>query len=119
MNLYSQVIISSGHAIMTTRTLAHQQVVYEKFVSHLSIDQDLTPRQRLEKLRSVSVTDLLEAYKCTGSPIPNWQATVDGFLVKSLPKASDLQRVQYNQSIRRIIIGDCDEEVRCSPLITD
>lgn len=112
-NLYSQVVLSSGNAVMTTRTLAHQHGVYEKFLEHFSIPPNLSPQEKVDRLRSISVSDLLNAYYCTGSPLPNWQATVDGHLLERLPATSGLAQQKYDSRIRRIMVGDCEEEVRC------
>lgn len=111
--------MSSGHAVMTTRSLSHQQRVYEKFLEHLSIPNDLAPEQRLQRLRNVTAEELLDAYRCTGSPLPNWQATVDSILVEALPKTSTLRSAQYNQVVRRILIGDCEKEVIHSHEVMD
>ena len=111
-SLYHQAILSSGNAVVTTRTLNHQNRIYEMFIEHLSIPSNLPPHERLDRLRSVSVDELLDAYQCTGSPMPNWQATVDGNLLHDLPAASQLPHYTYPSTIRRIMVGDCEKEVR-------
>lgn len=109
--LFHQAVIMSGNAVLTSRTLAHQDAIYRMFLKHLRIPDEITALEKVERLRVVPVEELLQAYSCTGSPLPNWQATVDGFLLEEQPKASILSQLDYGPHVKRIIIGDCQREV--------
>ncbi|RSL89379.1 hypothetical protein CEP52_014920 [Fusarium oligoseptatum] len=82
--LLYQAVIISGNAVMTSRELEHQQRIYDKFLEHLQIPLTLPPADRLARLRAVKQQDLTSAYGCLGSPLPNWQATVDGVVLKNV-----------------------------------
>ncbi len=110
--LFKQAVLMSGNAVLTTRPLAHQDNIYRKFLSHCKIPETIPAAERVEQLRNVSTDDLLEAYIATGQIIPNWQGTEDGFLIESLPTFSGLSAQTYGPHIQRIIVGDCDKEVR-------
>lgn len=109
--LFRQAAIMSGNAVLTTRSLTHQTAVYQKFLSYFKIPETLSAEEKVQKLRSVSTKELLQAYTCTGTPFPNWQATVDGFFLKELPIYSTLAEQSYGTHVQRIIIGDCHREV--------
>ncbi|EXJ58735.1 hypothetical protein A1O7_06165 [Cladophialophora yegresii CBS 114405] len=108
--LFSQAVIMSGNAVLTTRSLEHQEGIYQKFLAHLQIPSDIAASDKVQRLRDVPVNELLNAYIATGSPLPNWQATVDGFLLDDLPRSSTIGDQQYDTYVRRIIIGDCEKE---------
>ncbi|ETI22298.1 hypothetical protein G647_06371 [Cladophialophora carrionii CBS 160.54] len=108
--LFSQAVIMSGNAVLTTRSLEHQEGIYQKILAHLQIPSDIHALHKVQRLRDVPVNELLDAYAATGSPLPNWQATVDGFLLDELPRSSTIGKQQYDRCVRRIIIGDCEKE---------
>ncbi|CAG9977217.1 unnamed protein product [Clonostachys byssicola] len=103
---------SSGasNAVIASRELDHQQHVYDKFLEHLGISANMPPNQRLEMLRSIKQEDLVAAYVCLGSPLPNWQATVDGVVVEALPNCDGLANQVYAPSIKRVMAGFCEQE---------
>ncbi|RSL53249.1 hypothetical protein CEP54_010502 [Fusarium duplospermum] len=108
--LLYQVVIISGNAVMTSREPEHQQRIYDKFLEHLQIPLTLPPANRLARLRAVKQQDLTSAYGCLGSPLPNWQATVDGIVLKKLPTCNGMSSQTYAPSIKRILVGDCEQE---------
>lgn len=109
--LSNQAVIISGNAVMTSRELEHQQRIYDKFLEHFQIPLTLPPTERLARLRAVNQQDLTSAYECLGSPLPNWQATVDGVVLKTLPTYKGISSQTYAPSIKRIVVGDCEHEV--------
>lgn len=113
--LFSQAVVLSGNAVMGTRELQHQQHIYDKFLEKLQISSSLPPDERLKKLRASPPNDVISAYACLGSPMPNWQATVDGVVLETLPTCKDLAKTVYATSINRILVGDCEQEVRQAP----
>jgi len=98
--------------------MAHQNNIYAKIIKHLGIDNLSSREERIEKLRSVSVEDLIGSYIALGSPVPSFQATVDGYYLKSLPRCSTLPKQVYDPSLKRLLIGDCaDEGLIFAPII--
>ena len=115
--LFSQAVIMSGNAVLTSRSLEHQEGIYQKILAHLQIPSDIDALDKVQRLRNVPVNELLDAYIATGSPLPNWQATVDGFLLDELPRSSTIGNQQYDAYVRRLIIGDCEKEVSSRPIL--
>lgn len=111
--LFTQVGLFSGNAVIASRSLEQQSERYRKLINHLSIDSNLPGHERLQRLREVEADELTAAYICTGSALPNWQATVDGFLLRDAPKASNLKNVTYPDHIKRLLVGVCQREVSC------
>ncbi|CAH0057774.1 unnamed protein product [Clonostachys solani] len=108
--LLQQAIVISGNSVIASRELDHQQHIYDKFLEHLGISTNLPSNQRLERLRSIKQEDLVSAYICLGSPLPNWQATVDGVVLEALPTCDGLANQVYAPSIKRIMVGFCEQE---------
>ena len=92
------------------RGLKHQQAVYEKIIDHLKIERDKSPKEKLQALREVPADDLVNSYIALGTPVPSWQATVDGYFLKMIPTASNLPLQKYPPSLKRVLIGDCAAE---------
>ena len=109
--LFSQAVMMSGNAVLTSRSLEHQEGIYQKILAHLQIPSDIHALDRVQRLRVVPTNELLDAYIAIESPLPNWQATVDGFLLDELPRPSTIGNQQYDAYVRRIVIGDCEKEV--------
>lgn len=110
--LFNQAVVLSGNAVMGTRELELQQHIYEKFLEKLQISFDLPPEERLKMLRATPPKDVISAYDCLGSPMPNRQATVDGVVLERLPTCKRLAETVYATSINRVLVGDCEQEVR-------
>ncbi len=112
--LFKQAAIMSGNAVLTTRSLIHQSKIFQKFLYYLQVPETLSGAEKIQRLREVSTEKLLEAYICTGTPLPNWQATVDGFFLDEIPRYSTLPKQVYGSHVQRIIVGDCQREVNSS-----
>lgn len=107
---FSQAVLQSGVAPLTVRGMTHQNDIYAKVIKHLGIDTLGSKEERINKLRSVSVEDLIQSYIALGSPVPSFQATVDGYYLQNLPRCSQLPKQVYDSSLKRLLIGDCAEE---------
>ena len=107
---FNQAILQSGVATLSVRSLEHQQALYEKIVDHLKIEADKSPKERLQDLREVPADDLVNSYISLGTPVPSWQATVDGYFLKGIPTVSNLPLQKYPPSLKRVLIGDCAAE---------
>lgn len=79
-------------------------------MSQLKIPVDGSPKDQLRALRNVSADDLVLSYIALGSPVPAWQATVDGYFLKQNVEASTLSSQKYHSSLKRILMGDCASE---------
>jgi hypothetical protein len=106
---FSQVILQSGVAPLTVRGIKHQQAVFDKISAHLQIDSALIPADQVRRLRELPVEDLLKSYIAIGV-MSSWQATMDGYYLKTLPKFSQLPSQTYHSSLKRLLIGDCKAE---------
>jgi hypothetical protein len=107
---FQQAILQSGVGSLTVRSEKHQNGVYEKIATKLNIRADGSPKERLEALRDVSADDLLLSYIALGSPVPAWQATVDGYFLANNCTVSTLSSLKYDSSLKRLLIGDCADE---------
>ncbi|EXJ70043.1 uncharacterized protein A1O5_07116 [Cladophialophora psammophila CBS 110553] len=103
--LFNQAVIMLGNTFLTSRSLELQEGIYQTILAHLRTPSDMPTLDRIRRLRDVPANELLDAYIATGSPLPNWQATVDGFLLDELPRPSRIGNQQYDAYVRRIIIG--------------
>lgn len=90
--------------------MAHQNDVYARVISHLKFDKPSLVEERIRQLREVSVEDLMGSYQALGSPVPSWQATVDGYYLRDLPRCATLPEQAYDPHLKRLLIGDCAEE---------
>jgi hypothetical protein len=107
---FNQVILQSGVSSLTVRNIKHQNNVYEKVLQHLKIPEDVSSKDKLQALRNVSADDLVLAYIALGSPVPAWQATVDGYFLANNSSPSSLSSLKYHPSVKRLLIGDCAAE---------
>jgi hypothetical protein len=71
---------------------------------------DTLPKDRLRALREVPADDLVLSYIALGSPVPAWQATVDGYFLNKNVTASTLSSQKYHSSFKRVLMGDCAAE---------
>ncbi|KAH9204802.1 Alpha/Beta hydrolase protein [Leptodontidium sp. 2 PMI_412] len=107
---FNQVILASGVASLTVRSLKHQQVIYDKIAARLGVQEHQTARERLKALRGVPADELVNSYVALGAPVVSWQATADGVFLKQTPSVSNLPFQKYDPSLRRVLIGDCAHE---------
>jgi carboxylesterase type B len=106
---FSQAILQSGVAPLSVRGIKHAQSIFDKITGHLDIDA-LPLKEKVQALRDASAEDLVKSYIALGSPLPSWQATVDGHFLKTLPRFSTLSLQTYDPSLKRLLIGDCAAE---------
>lgn len=102
---FNQVILASGVASLTVRSLKHQQVIYDKIAARLGVQEHHTARERLKALRGVPADELVNSYVALGAPVVSWQATVDGVFLKQTPSVSNLPFQKYDPGLRRVLIG--------------
>jgi carboxylesterase type B len=107
---FQQAILQSGVGSLTIRSAQQQETVCEKLMSRLRIPAEASPKDKLRTLREVSADDLVLSYIALGSPVPAWQATVDGYFLKQNVAASTLSSQKYHSSLKRILMGDCAAE---------
>ncbi|OQU95216.1 hypothetical protein CLAIMM_01455 [Cladophialophora immunda] len=107
---FTQAILQSGVAPLTVRTMRHHQSSYDKLLAHFKIESTLPPEGQLRALRDVAADDLVKGYVALGSPFKSWQAVVDNYLLKELPRFSTLSSVQYPASVKSLLLGDCAAE---------
>ncbi|RDL31820.1 Uncharacterized protein BP5553_09222 [Venustampulla echinocandica] len=107
---FNQAILQSGVAPLTVRGMKHHQDLFDKIASHFQLDLALPLDDQISRLRELPTEDLIKSYIATGSPMPSWQAAVDGYYLKTLPKFSQLLSQTYHRSLKRLLIGDCDAE---------
>jgi carboxylesterase type B len=108
--LFKQAVIMSGNAVLTTRSLSHQNAIFKKFLFYFQIPETLSGPEKVQRLREIPMEKLLEAYICTGTSLPNWQATVDDFFLDEIPRYSTLPKQAYGSHVQRLIVGDCQRE---------
>lgn len=107
---FSQAILQSGVGLRHADTMEKMQAKYDKFAAFHKIQGNATPAERLQALRDVTSEDFVNGYSALGPPIMPWQATIDGYFIKSATGVLEAASVKYHSSLKRLLIGDCQTE---------
>uniref|UniRef100_A0A0B7KAF2 Carboxylesterase type B domain-containing protein n=1 Tax=Bionectria ochroleuca TaxID=29856 RepID=A0A0B7KAF2_BIOOC len=110
--LFSRVISMGGHALlMAPIPLETANEAYAKVVDCLGL-RDLSPAQRVEKLRTIPHKDIIDKVP---SNIPN-RPVIDGALFQRALTAQDVENATDTESIpgkawcQDLLIGDCQAD---------
>jgi carboxylesterase type B len=111
--LFSRVISMGGHALlMAPIPLETANEAYAKVVDCLGL-RDLSPAQRVEKLRTIPHKDIIDKVP---SNIPN-RPVIDSALFQRALTAQDVENATDTESIpgktwcQDLLIGDCQADV--------
>lgn len=107
---FHQAILQSGVGLHHADSLSAMQAKYDKFVSFHKIPPTANPTERLKALRDITTDDFVNGYSALGPPIIPWQATIDGYFIKSATSVEDAASIKYDSSLKRLMIGDCQTE---------
>lgn len=107
---FSQAILQSGVGLHHADSLDAMQAKYDKFVAFHKIPPTANPSERLKALRGISTDDFVNSYSALGSQIIPWQATIDGHFIKNATPVELAASVNYDSSLKRLMIGDCQTE---------
>ena len=110
--LFHRAILQSGTAsTLNPIDLAIYDKVYRKLLGILGIPLEDSREQRLEKLRSVPVQELMDSYKVVGVSYPTFCA-VDGWFWREPINAQNCGEVIAKcEWVNEVMLGDCLQEV--------